>query len=68
MPDGHVLMFKKDKGYGFIKPDDGSDNVYVHISAIETLGLIDLAEGQKLSYDIRDEGGKVSATNLNLIK
>lgn len=53
------------KGYGFIQPDDGSKDVFVHITAIERAGLGSLNEGQKLSYDIeRGQQGKSSAVNL----
>jgi CspA family cold shock protein len=53
------------KGYGFIQPDDGSKDVFVHISAVERAGLSGLNEGQKVSYDIeRGQQGKSSAVNL----
>jgi len=68
MPNGQVMMFKPDKGYGFIKPDDGSNNVYVHISSLEAAGLGALQEGQKLSYELHSENDKISAINLKLIK
>jgi CspA family cold shock protein len=57
--------FNGQKGYGFIQPDDGSKDVFVHISAVERAGLTGLNEGQKVSYDIeRGQQGKTSAVNL----
>ncbi|HVA14007.1 MAG TPA: cold-shock protein [Stellaceae bacterium] len=65
MPIGTVKWFNSQKGYGFIQPDDGSKDVFVHISAVEAAGLGSLNEGQKLSFDIeRGQQGKVSAVNL----
>ena len=66
MPQGTVKWFNSDKGYGFIAPDDGSADVFVHISAVERAGMRDLAEGQKLGYDMeRDmKSGKMSACSL----
>jgi CspA family cold shock protein len=64
MSTGTVKWFNAQKGYGFIQPDDGSKDVFVHISAVERAGL-SLTEGQKLSYDIeRGQQGKSSAVNL----
>lgn len=67
MATGQAIMFKTDKGYGFIKPDDDSKNVYVHISALEASGLGALEEGQKVSYDLHTEEDKISAVNIKLI-
>jgi CspA family cold shock protein len=64
MPVGTVKFFNTQKGYGFIKPDDGSKDVFVHISAVERAGLRSLNEGQKVSYDIITERGKQAAGNL----
>jgi len=65
MPVGTVKWFNKVKGYGFIRPDDGSKDVFVHISAVERAGLGTLAEGQKVSFDLsRGKDGKTSADNL----
>lgn len=65
MAAGTVKWFNAQKGYGFIQPDDGSKDVFVHISAVERAGLGSLNEGQKLSYDIeRGQQGKSSAVNL----
>jgi len=65
MSAGTVKWFNAQKGYGFIQPDDGSKDVFVHITAVERAGLGSLQEGQKLSYDIeRGQQGKSSAVNL----
>ena len=68
MNTGVVKWFNKTKGFGFISPDQGGDDVFVHISAVERAGLSDLAEGQKVSYDLAENKGKVSAENLQLLK
>lgn len=66
MPVGTVKWFNAQKGYGFIQPDDGSKDVFVHISAVERSGLGQLNEGQKVSYEVqRGQQGKVSAENLH---
>ncbi|MFS8147522.1 cold-shock protein [Rhizobium sp. R635] len=66
MNSGVVKWFNGTKGYGFIQPDDGSTDVFVHISAVERAGMRELTEGQKVSYDlVRDKrSGKNSADNL----
>ncbi len=65
MSSGTVKWFNAQKGYGFIQPDDGSKDVFVHISAVERAGLNGLTDGQKVSYDIeRGQQGKSSAVNL----
>ena len=65
MSSGTVKWFNAQKGYGFIQPDDGSKDVFVHISAVERAGLRGLNDGQKISYDIeRGQQGKTSAVNL----
>ncbi|HUS98403.1 MAG TPA: cold-shock protein [Hyphomicrobiaceae bacterium] len=65
MPSGTVKFFNATKGYGFIQPDDGGKDVFVHVSAVERAGMNSPAEGQKLSYDIEeDRQGRSSATNL----
>ena len=64
MAIGTVKWFNAQKGYGFIQPDDGSKDVFVHISAVESAGMRGLAEGQKVSFDLATERGKTSATNL----
>ena len=66
MPTGTVKWFNSTKGFGFIAPDDGATDVFVHISAVERAGLRSLAEGQKVSFDIVQDrkSGKSSADNL----
>ncbi len=65
MAIGTVKWFNTAKGYGFIQPDDGSKDVFVHISAVERSGIGNLHEGQKISYDLeRGQQGKSSAVNL----
>lgn len=67
MSNGTVKWFNSQKGYGFIQPDDGQKDVFVHISALERAGISNLKEGQKLSYDLeRGQQGKTSAVNLQL--
>lgn len=62
---GTVKWFNAQKGYGFLQPEDGSKDVFVHISAVERAGLGNLREGQKISYEIeRGQQGRVSAVNL----
>ncbi len=65
MATGTVKWFNPTKGYGFIEPEDGSKDVFVHISAVERAGLSNLREGQKIQFEVvpgRD--GKISADNL----
>jgi CspA family cold shock protein len=64
MPVGTVKFFNSQKGFGFIQPDDGSKDVFVHISAVERAGMGTLNEGQKVSFDILTERGKQAAGNL----
>jgi cold shock protein len=65
MISGTVKFFNSNKGFGFISPDDGSKDAFVHISAVENAGMSTLVEGQKLSYELENgRDGKVSATNL----
>lgn len=65
MTTGTVKFFSTVKGFGFIQPDDGSKDVFVHISAVERAGLGTLNEKQKISFDVeKGANGKVSATNL----
>ena len=59
-----MKFFNTQKGYGFIQPDDGSKDVFVHITAVERAGMRSLNEGQKVSYDIVTERGKQAAGNL----
>ena len=66
MPTGTVKWFDSQKGYGFIQPDQGAKDVFVHISAVESAGLGSLREGQKISYEIVADrrSGKSAADNL----
>ena len=68
MANGTVKWFNATKGYGFIAPDEGSSDVFVHISAVERAGLGGLVDGQKVSYDMEKDSrsGKMSATNLTV--
>lgn len=61
---GIVKWFNATKGYGFLKPEDGSKDVFVHISAVERAGMNGLNEGQRLSFDLEESRGKISAVNL----
>ena len=63
---GVVKWFKPDKGYGFIRPEDGGQDVFVHISAVERAGLSSLNEGQQVEYEIVTDRGKQSAGNLKV--
>jgi CspA family cold shock protein len=66
MTTGTVKWFNAQKGYGFIQPDDGSQDVFVHISAVERSGIGNLVEGQKVSFELeRGDRGKTSAVNLS---
>jgi CspA family cold shock protein len=64
MAVGTVKWFNSQKGYGFIQPEAGGKDVFVHISAVERAGMGTLNEGQKISYDIARDRGKESAANL----
>lgn len=64
MASGTVKWFNPTKGYGFIQPSDGGNDVFVHISAVERAGLRTLNEGQKVSYELATDKGKTAATNL----
>jgi CspA family cold shock protein len=68
MAMGTVKWFNSQKGYGFIQPDDGSKDVFVHVSAVERAGMGSLREGQKLSFDLeRSQQGRTSAVNLKQV-
>ena len=68
MSTGTVKWFNAKKGYGFIQPDDGSKDVFVHISAVERSGIGSLNEGQKISYEVqKGQQGKLSAENLQSV-
>lgn len=67
MQTGTVKWFNAQKGFGFIQPDDGSKDVFVHISAVERAGIARLDEGQKVSFDVLQERGKAAAGNLKVV-
>jgi CspA family cold shock protein len=64
MASGTVKWFNPTKGFGFIEPDDGGKDVFVHISAVQRAGMESLNEGQKLSYEIAQDRGRTFADNL----
>ncbi len=68
MTIGTVKFFNADRGYGFISPEDGSKDAFVHISAMERAGISSLSEGQKVEYEVQPgRDGKSSAENLKLV-
>ena len=68
MKTGSVKFYNSARGYGFIQPEDGSKDAFVHISAVERAGIHSLNEGQKVSYDLmQGKNGKSSAENLKLV-
>lgn len=66
MASGTVKWFNPTKGYGFIQPDDGGKDVFVHITAVQAAGLQGLNDGQKVSYELAEQRGKTAASNLKL--
>jgi CspA family cold shock protein len=66
MAVGTVKWFNAQKGFGFIQPSDGSKDVFVHVSAVERAGLHGLNEGQKVSFEVVNERGKLAADRLSL--
>ena len=64
MANGTVKWFNSTKGFGFIQPEDGGKDVFVHISAVERAGLRGLNEGQKVQYELQSERGREAAVNL----
>lgn len=68
MSNGTVKWFNATKGYGFIQPEDGAQDVFVHISALQNSGISDLQDGQKVTYELETgNNGKTSAVNLTLV-
>lgn len=67
MPSGTVKFFRTDKGYGFITPEDGSGDVFVHISSVQNSGLNSLAEGQRVNYEIQPDKRGPKAVNLQIL-
>ncbi|MBO6562835.1 MAG: cold-shock protein [Nisaea sp.] len=66
MPTGTVKFFKTDKGYGFITPEDGSRDVFVHVSAVQNSGLATISEGQKLNFEVQEDARGPKAVNLSI--
>lgn len=66
MASGTVKWFNSTKGYGFIQPDDGGKDIFVHVSAVERAGLRSLQEGQKVTFEVASERGRSSAVNLQV--
>jgi cold shock protein len=66
MAQGKVKFFNSQKGFGFIQPNDGGPDVFVHISAVERAGMRNLNDGQELTYDVVSERGKLAASNLQV--
>jgi CspA family cold shock protein len=64
---GTVKWFNSQKGFGFIVPDSGGNDVFVHISAVERAGLQTLNEGQKVEYELQENRGRTAATNLKVL-
>ena len=64
MATGTVKWFNSEKGFGFIVPDDGGSDVFVHISAVEAAGMRSLDEGQKIEFELQENRGKQAAANL----
>jgi len=67
MANGTVKWFNATKGFGFIQPEDGGKDVFVHISAVERAGLRGLNEGQRVSYELQNERGRTAAVNLTAL-
>lgn len=67
MANGTVKWFNFTKGFGFIAPEDGGKDVFVHISALEKAGIRQLKDGQKVSYELVTKNGKTSAENISLL-
>lgn len=67
MSNGTVKWFNTTKGYGFIQPEDGGADVFVHVSAVEKAGLRGLNEGQRVSFELQQERGKTAAVNLKAL-
>jgi CspA family cold shock protein len=67
MANGTVKWFNATKGFGFIQPEEGGPDVFVHISAVERAGLRGLNEGQRVEYELQSERGKTAAVNLKTL-
>lgn len=66
MPTGIVKFFNATKGFGFIAPTDGGNDVFVHVSALERAGISTLREGDKVSFEVVSERGKLAASNIQM--
>ena len=64
MPKGTVKWFNATKGYGFIEPEEGDKDVFVHITVVKSAGMNDLEEGQEVEFEVVENDGKASAENL----
>ena len=67
MTIGTVKFFNSTKGFGFIQPETGGKDVFVHVSAVEQAGMASLTEGQRVSFDVVTERGKLAASNLKAV-
>ena len=67
MVNGTVKWFNTNKGYGFIEPDDGGKDVFIHISAVEKSGLKTLLENQKITFEKNQDKGRLSAANIKIV-
>lgn len=68
MATGSVKWFNSAKGFGFIQPDDNSSDVFLHISALENANISNIADGQKISYEVANERGKTAAVDIKILK
>ena len=68
MAKGTVKWFNATKGFGFIVPEDGDSDIFVHISAVERSGLTSLQDGQVITYDLEEDRGRMAASNLALVE
>ena len=68
MATGTVKWFNATKGFGFIEADDGSKDVFVHISAVEKAGMSTLKDGQKVEYELQENRGRTAAANLRVVE
>lgn len=66
MANGTVKWFNATKGFGFIQPDDGGNDVFVHITAVQEAGLQGLEDGQKVTFELAEQRGKTAAANIKL--